>query len=258
MIEKLRDYRDLFYYIPAAVPSAVAALEMAEEIRSNYEYGGSFLAPVVGIFLSILFVMVGKSVGVGFANALASGDHLLTVLFFFGLAGYGAGEWWVNPLDAGKVASVFVVAFYIAVPLSRIVESRAKDAAMVRKAKSRVAAAELRLKESQIQLETKQTKQATREVGKKPAPVSETPFPAVSETRGNTETAHETEIRLTPSEREVLTAVLNGFSVQADIMRETGRSRSAVSKAVNKLQPMGAVHINGNGIEPTEMGRGLL
>lgn len=40
MIEQLSKYKDLFYYIPAAVPSAVAALEMAAEIRGNYEYGG--------------------------------------------------------------------------------------------------------------------------------------------------------------------------------------------------------------------------
>lgn len=249
---------DWLYYIPAAVPSAVAALEMAQEIRNNYEYGGSYLAPVVGIFLSVLFVMVGKSVGVGFANSLASRDHALTGLFLFGLVGYGAGEWWVNPLAAGKVASVFVVAFYIAVPLSRIVEARASEAAMVRRAQKKAEAATYRVEEAKRQLEVKQLQQAKKEVGKMPRSVSETVFPDVSERFGNTETGEETAVRLTPAEIDVLTAVLGGLTIQADIAKETGRARSTVSKVVKKLEPMGVIHINGNGIEPTDLGRGLI
>lgn len=257
MIEQLSKYKDLFYYIPAAVPSAVAALEMAAEIRGNYEYGGAYLAPVVGIFLSVLFVMVGKSVGVGFANALTNNDKLLTGLFLLGLVGYGAGEWWVNPLAAGKVASVFVVAFYIAVPLARIVEGRAAEAATIRASAARVQVAEQKVAEAKLQLELKELQQAKRDVGK----VSETVSGNVSDVSETLETSETggNMASLTQAELDVLRAVLDGASVQADIVRLTGRSRGTVSKAINaRLEPMGAVLINGHGIEATDKGRSLL
>lgn len=252
MSEKLRSvFTFILRYAPAAVPSAIAALEMAHDVKERYEYGGNVLAPIIGIFLSILFVMVGSSAGRGFANALSSGDWMMTAIFLAVLCGYGAGEWIVNPIMPGKIASIFVVAGYVVVPLSGIIEDRASFREEVKKLDSakalelsRLEIAGLKLQKAQVEAETKAAKRGATVAATVASPVAE-----VAETFATPATAQN---NLTPSQLKVLRAIHDGHNTQVGIISATAVHKSTVSRAVSALKETGIILENGHGIEVTE------
>lgn len=234
-------------YLPAAVPSTIAALEMARDVRERYQYGGSTLAPLVGIFLCVLFVMVGSSAGRGFANALASNDYRMTVIFLIVLCGYGAGEWIVNPIMPGKIASVFVVAGYIVVPLALIIEQRASFREDVRRLDSaklmeahRLEIASMKLQKAELEAQTRQVKRGATVVATVASQVAEVATTSATPTTS-----------LTPSESKVLWAIAEGHNTQVGIAEATAVHKSTVSRAVKSFTKNGIVLENGHGLEIT-------